>query len=248
MLRLTRFALTIIFFLLASGCEYSLEAPVNEEEVRSDRAVTAAHIDYTDMSRSTMEAKQKANEIAHELTSPLRLGALQRENDGGQQAGATFQSIDQKARSLIDAHRDKLTGPPLARNISFTMLKSGLLGVSGREALSEDVRQEAIAYYARTLIENKGTDFDLQIRALKTLGPERSAEVKTLAQSALSNLEGFRKALQQPVEIPHWVKEEATAGKLKDIRQRAKTSRQERLQWLRENPVHKQLAALAGKM
>ena len=128
------------------------------------------------------------------------------------------------------------------------MLHSGLRGVSGREALSEEKRTEATLYYLQKLVEYKGTDFERQVRVLKSLASQHPNKVQSLAQEALANLDAFKEALHQPIKIPQWVKEEATAEELKDIRRRAQKSRQGRLQWLRENPVHTQLAALAGQM
>jgi hypothetical protein len=246
---LSSLTLVLILFLATSGCEYNLDAPVREAEVDAKQVTSAAHTSYTKrMDRASMEAAQQAYDIADDITRPLRFSTFREDQDESRSIAENFQILDKKARDLIATHRGTAIGPPLALKLSHSMLHSDLLGAPGQNALPEEQRMEAVRYYLQTLIKHKDTDFALQVRVLETLAPHHPDEVQSLAREALANLDAFKKALRQPVKIPQWIKEEAPAQELKDMRYRMETSRQGRLQWLNENPIRPQLAALAGQI
>ena len=71
MLRLASFALTL--FLLASGCEYNLDAPVSEAEVGAEKTLQQLRTPPTRKAwSSAMEAARRAYDIADAITRPLR--------------------------------------------------------------------------------------------------------------------------------------------------------------------------------
>jgi hypothetical protein len=76
--------------------------------------------------------------------------------------------------------------------------------------------------------------------------------VKPLAQRALSNLEGLKVSLHQPIEIPTWMQDEMqrrmTSAEIRAERQDWDESRQRRLEQLKENRIQERLETLAGWM
>lgn len=248
MLRLISITLTFIFLLIASGCEQSLEAPVSEAEVNADRAVTASFNNHMNRSRSSMEATRDAIAIADEVTEPLRLRGFRSDRESSQSAGEVFRTVDRKARSQLTTHRGTPVGPPLARQISNIVLHSGLLASSARDVLSEEERSDAIRYYLQTAIENDGSDFETQLKALTVLESDYSAEVESLARRALSNLRGYKEALRQPVEVPQWIRQEATEEQVEELQRENAKSRRARLNRLNNSELESQLATLAGQL
>lgn len=250
MLRAIAVALPFSLILLLGGCERSLEAPATEVEANFKRAATAAHVHYTDMSRSAVEARRQANQLSDKI-SFVRVSHTLGVPTGNPPTKGAFSSIDREARSLINEYRGTPIGPPLAENISIVMLTS-LVHPDAQRALPEEKRHAAIAYYVRTSIENYGRYFDDQLRALEALGPDRASAVKPLAQRALSNLEGLKVSLHQPIEIPTWMQDEMqrrmTSAEIRAERQDWDESRQRRLEQLKENRIQERLETLAGWM
>lgn len=248
MLKRTGIILTLTLFLIITGCEQNLEAPVSEPEINADRTVAAAYTGYMSKSRSDMEATREATKLADEVTSPLRRDGFLRGDNNSQSAGDVFRSVDEKVRELLDKNSKTPIGPPLARQISNIVLHSGLLSTRSKDALSEEERSEAILFYLRAAIANESTNFKIQLKALRTLAPDHASDVNALAQKALSNLRGYKKALRQPVEVPSWIGQEANEAEISELRSDYVESRKKRLQWLNENGMEDQFAELAGQL
>jgi hypothetical protein len=242
--------LVLSLVLILGGCEHSLEAPATEIEANSEHMATAAHAYYTDMSRSAVAARRQASDLSDTI-SFVRMSLALDQFRADPPADDAFQSLDREARALIAAHRGPPVGPPLAATVSNSMLML-LVHPDARRALPEAKRHAAITHYVRVSIENYGMFFDEQIQALEALGPDHASAVKALSQQALTNLEGFKAGLRQPIEMPTWMLEEMrkrmTSTEIRAERQDWNESHQRRLERLKEDRVQERLAVLAGHL